>query len=323
MCQHAQTVYVDNGPLERVGSRELVGSGRFWVDDNASRIWIGDDPTGRTVEVSHAPAAIAGSAKNVVVQGFVVEKFANPAQHGAVHADGGGWTIERNEVRANHGTSIYATGAQVLYNHIHHNGQLGLGGTGGSQLVEGNQIDNNNTAGFSPLWEAGGTKFVRTDGLVIRGNSAGTALRPRLTSRSTGILSLEIRMPSCSCNRSATTGRRSAGAHLLNNIDVHSNQVTMASHGLIGQVDDTGSDASYGRNVRFRGNTYRLPSSDATVFAWRGMAWDPITWRQRFGQDVSSTSTNDRPNGHEPARVNRSVKMRARLGPCLHPVGRV
>jgi Right handed beta helix region len=180
LCQHAEAVYLDDRSLERVGSRELVGPGRFWADYHANEIWIGDDPTDRVVEVARAPAAITGGAKDVVVRGFVIEKFANPAQRGAVHAEGGGWRIERNEVRANHGTGIDATGGKVLDNHIHHNGQLGLAGTGDGLLVEGNQIDHNNTAGFSPRWEAGGTKFTRTDGLVIRGNRVHDNLGPGL-----------------------------------------------------------------------------------------------------------------------------------------------
>ena len=55
-----------------------------------------------------------------------------------------------------------------------------------------------------------------------------------------------------------------------------------------GQVDDTGSDGSYGRNVRFHDNSYRLPSPDAKVFAWLGKSWDSAAWQERFGQDVSS-----------------------------------
>ena len=108
-----------------------------------------------------------------MVKGFIIEKFANLAQRGAVHADGAGWRIERNEVRANHGTGIHATGGQVLANHLHHNGAYWPArdrrrAAGGGQR---NEIDYVNTAGFSALWEAGGTKFARTDGLVVRGNN--------------------------------------------------------------------------------------------------------------------------------------------------------
>jgi parallel beta-helix repeat protein len=353
LCRYAEAVYIEDRALDRVGSRDRVGPGRFWADYDANEIWIGDDPTGRVVEVARTAAALAGPAKDVTVEGFVVERFANIAQRGAIHADGGGWTIRRNEVRANHGTGIHATGGQVLANHIHHNGQLGLLGTGDGQLVEGNEIDHNNTAGFSPIWEAGATKFARTDGLIIRGNNvhdnAGQGLWTDINNIRTtiednvvhansghGILheisyravirdnrvtdnggaepmlgwgGAGIRVaasPDVEVYGNALAGNQNAimvvqqrrddwpsphGAHLVRNIEVRDNEVTLAGGGMVGQVDDTGSDASYGRHIRFRDNTYRLPSTDAKVFAWQGMAWDPTTWRQRFDQDASSRFT--------------------------------
>ena len=59
---------------------------------------------------------------------------------------------------------------RVLNNYIHSNGQIGVGGLGSHVLVQGNEIAYNNTAGFLEEWEAGGTKFVLSDGLVFRDN---------------------------------------------------------------------------------------------------------------------------------------------------------
>ena len=49
-----------------------------------------------------------------------------------------------------------------------HNGQLGIKGTGENVIIEGVEIAHNNYAGYSARWEAGGTKFFRTQGLVVR-----------------------------------------------------------------------------------------------------------------------------------------------------------
>jgi hypothetical protein len=353
LCQYREAVYLDGRPLRRVEGRRLVGPGRFWADYPGDQVWIGDDPAGRSVELARAPAAVAGPAHDVEVEGFVIEQFANPAQAGAVQADGGGWTIAHNEVRRNSGTGVHATGGRVLANHIHHNGQLGLLGTGGGQLVEGNEIDHNNTAGFSDLWEAGGTKFARTDGLVIRGNNVHHNVGPGLwtdinnirttiegnlvhANTSHGIFHEISFQAVIRDNRVTDNGRAEPlsgwggagiriaasadvevvgnalagnqngimlvqqrrddspsphGAHLIRNVEVRDNDVTLAPEELTGQVDDTGSGASYGRGVRFRDNTYRLPASDAQVFAWEGKTWDPSAWRQRFDQDASSTFT--------------------------------
>lgn len=170
-CRYAEAVFYDDRQLWRVGRRDDVSRGRFYEDYRTGTIWVGDDPNGHVVEVARAEAAVTGEVTGVLVDGFVIEKFANPAQHGAVHAAGPGWKIQRNDIRLNHGHGINSRSAQVLGNHLHHNGQLGLGGGAGSgQLVAGNEIDHNNTAGFSALWEAGGAKWAMTEGLIVRGN---------------------------------------------------------------------------------------------------------------------------------------------------------
>jgi hypothetical protein len=59
---------------------------------------------------------------------------------------------------------------QVRRNRVLRNGQMGITGAGASVLVVDNEIAHNNIAGFEPTWEAGGTKFVATTDLVVRGN---------------------------------------------------------------------------------------------------------------------------------------------------------
>jgi hypothetical protein len=172
-CRHAEAVFYDGRPLWRADRRQQVRPGRFYEDYPTSTIWIGDEPRGHMVEVARAEAAVAGTASDVLVDGFVIEKFANPAQAGALQVSGPRWHIERNEIRLNHGHGIQmaADEIRVVQNHIHHNGQLGIGGgpsSGG--LVEGNEIDHNNTAGFSIGWEAGGGKWAFTRALTVRRN---------------------------------------------------------------------------------------------------------------------------------------------------------
>jgi parallel beta-helix repeat protein len=55
-------------------------------------------------------------------------------------------------------------------NRLHHNGQLGLGGDDDYNVVTNNEIDNNNTAGFDMLWEAGGMKWTSSTGLTVSDN---------------------------------------------------------------------------------------------------------------------------------------------------------
>ncbi len=119
-----------------------------------------------------AVAAFGGNATDVTIQGLTIEKFANPAQSGAIAGESSmAWTIRDNEVRFNHGIGVrIGHRMKVLNNRLLRNGQMGIGGVGDNVLVEDNEIAYNNTAGFDPGWEAGGTKFVKTNSLVVRNN---------------------------------------------------------------------------------------------------------------------------------------------------------
>lgn len=172
-CRYSETVFLDGRSLHRVDRQDQLRGGRFFEDYLSNEIWIADDPTKHLLEVARASAAIQGSAPGVVLEGFVIEKFANPAQTGAVEPRGRDWMIQDNDIRLNHGHGIQVAADRVTMrgNHVHHNGQLGIGsGAVKDQLLEGNEIDHNNTAGFSFRWEAGGAKWAMTEHLVVRGN---------------------------------------------------------------------------------------------------------------------------------------------------------
>ena len=152
--------------------------GKWYFDYSAAKIYFVDNPRGKTVEIGITTHAFSGSASNVTIKGLTIEKYAAPAQDGAISCYGmtnvclgTGWTIESNEIRLNHGAAVRLASNQVIQsNYIHHNGQEGLTGSGFNILVENNEIAYNNTLGFDFGWEAGGTKFSNTTNLVVQGN---------------------------------------------------------------------------------------------------------------------------------------------------------
>ncbi|HET9607199.1 MAG TPA: right-handed parallel beta-helix repeat-containing protein [Nitrospira sp.] len=172
-CGYAEAVFYDNRQLWRVDTQDELAPNRFFEDYDANAIWIADDPSERTVEVARTETALIGESKDVLVEGLIIEKFANPAQRGAVQAQGPGWRIQNNDVRLNHGHGVYtdSTGGEIVGNRLHHNGQLGLGGDGDYVAVTSNEIDHNNTAGFDILWEAGGMKWFNSTGLKVSHNN--------------------------------------------------------------------------------------------------------------------------------------------------------
>lgn len=178
-CRYPEDLFFDDVALFQVVTLAEVEPGKWYFDYAADRVYFQDDPTGRKIEISVTRHAFRPSGDNVTVRGLVIEKYANPAQHGAIQIKGNGgpetgrlgWIVTNNDIRLNHGSGVLASnGAQILDNRVHHNGQLGMAAMGDGILIQGNEIAYNHTLHFSSSWEAGGTKFVRTRDLVVRGN---------------------------------------------------------------------------------------------------------------------------------------------------------
>jgi parallel beta-helix repeat protein len=177
-CSLPEDLFIDDKPLRRSPNLEGVTAGKWYLDYDGGQLYLADDPTGHKVEISLTRHAFSGTARNVTIRGLTVEKYANPALSGAIHGAvdppgpaGQGWIIEDNEVRFNHGEGIYiGQQGHVLHNNLHDNGQFGIVGSGRNILIDGNEIAHNNYAGFNYSWGGGGSKFVFTNGLIVRNN---------------------------------------------------------------------------------------------------------------------------------------------------------
>jgi len=172
-CQYPEDLFLDDNLLKHVTLQTAVGSGSWYLDYSTGNVYLGDNPVGHRVELSVVPRAFAGGSSGVTLTGLTIEKFAAASQDAALHGDNTrGWVVRQNEFRWNHSAGIKTgSGMQVIGNNIHHNGQEGLAAyLSTNVLVQDNEIAYNNTAGYDPEWEAGGTKFAGTDSLVVRNN---------------------------------------------------------------------------------------------------------------------------------------------------------
>jgi parallel beta-helix repeat protein len=169
-CTLPEDLFFDGERLLRVASRDDVGADSWYLDYDSDTLFLGRDPTGAEVELSALPLAFGGEATDVTIEGLVIEKYASPAQRGAIDV-GKGWTIAGNEIRLNHGAALYpGSDTLVTDNFLHDNGQMAIDGGGNDSTYERNEIAYNNTGGFSFEWGAGGVKFVHTENLVLRDN---------------------------------------------------------------------------------------------------------------------------------------------------------
>jgi parallel beta-helix repeat protein len=179
-CGYPEDLFIDDVPLQHVTSLRDGGPGRWHFDYAADQIHVWDDPADRIVETSVTPAAFGGDATGVTIRNLTVEKYATPTFTSAIEL-GRGWTIEDSEVRWNHFGGIgNGPESTARRNRVHHNGCYGFHGSGENILVEGNQISHNGYAGYEPFWGAGGSKWVYTRNLVVRGNVSHHNLGPGL-----------------------------------------------------------------------------------------------------------------------------------------------
>jgi hypothetical protein len=170
-CRLPEQLFRDGAALQQVTSLSGMSSEQWYFDYGANRIYVRFNPAGHFIEASVSETALRSSADNVTITGLVIEKYSNPAQLGAISADGSNWVVSANELRYNHGVGIRGGyNSNVRNNYIHHQGQIGITGTARYMLWEGNEVAYNNTEGFFEAWEAGGSKLAVARDLTIRGN---------------------------------------------------------------------------------------------------------------------------------------------------------
>jgi parallel beta-helix repeat protein len=135
------------------------------------QVFIGE--AGAVLLGSGQNVAFSGDAKDVVIDNLVIDGYSPALQGGMIQVGSAtGWTIKNSEFRnsATGGLNV-KDGFKVINNYIHHNRQLGIKAHGSNILIEGNEISYNNyLKEFDVNWEAGGSKFVKTTNLVVRGN---------------------------------------------------------------------------------------------------------------------------------------------------------
>jgi hypothetical protein len=177
---HGEELWADGRRLRHVNSlSEVDRSGRWFFDYDDDRIWMFDDPASfDVVETSVTPFAFTGGARGVVIENLVVRHYANRAQRGAINArEGRDWVVRYVDASFNHGAGIGLGEGMLVHNsRFTYNGQLGIHASSGDDPMRGglvvrdNEIAHNKQLGFRWTWEGGGTKFIKTQGMVFENN---------------------------------------------------------------------------------------------------------------------------------------------------------
>jgi parallel beta-helix repeat protein len=170
-CQWPEQVFYDGQPLLQVASAPV--SGQFSVENG--KIVIADIPTDHTVEVTVRPSWVVVRSNDVTIQGFSMKHAGDPAQIGAIYAEGfSNLTIKDCVLSDAHGLMVSfksGSGFKLLNNALFRGGGQGGGASAARDvLIQGNHFHHNNTEDFSPKWSAGGSKNAQLDGFIFDNN---------------------------------------------------------------------------------------------------------------------------------------------------------
>lgn len=175
MAQFTEDLVVGSKPLVRVATLAEVSEESFFYCDGM--VYTRADPTGvQTTVLKTAAAFDGGKASGVTIENLTIRGYASPAQHGAINAhDTSGWILRNLTVTGNHGAGVAAgDGMQILGGSYSLNGQVGIHAYETTGLtIDGVVAAENNYAGFSQTWDAGGIKILTSDKVIVRNSEIG------------------------------------------------------------------------------------------------------------------------------------------------------
>jgi mannuronan 5-epimerase len=165
--------FLNGQPLGQVASKAAVTAGTFYVDYAAKQLFIGDNPSGKTVEAATLAQALDLTlASGSTIRGLGIIHYATHRdQNGAIKANSARLTFENNTFGWNAASGLTVLGADIVVrgNSFLYNGQAGVVAYKADRLLlEQNYIANNNMEHFK--WEAGGVKVFGGRDMICRDN---------------------------------------------------------------------------------------------------------------------------------------------------------
>jgi parallel beta-helix repeat protein len=193
-------------------------------------------------------------------------------------------TVRHNYVHDNLGPGLWTDGGNI-HTEYSHNKITGNWGAGIQHeisydaTIRHNEISGNGRQHRGWAWEAGiqiqssgGTGLIEVTGNTLSDNANGIAL-------------IE------SGGRAEEPPARH-GPHVVRNVWVHGNRVTMSDGQTTGAVQDIGDTAVYTENNnRFENNTYVVPSLSEPYFSWHDTHLTWSEWRA-LGNDAGGRATS-------------------------------
>ncbi len=228
-------MFLSGRALGQVASREEVRSGRFFHDEAAGALFIGDDPTGKIAEAAARGTGlnVAATGEGAMVRGLGFRGYADRG----MGINGRGVTLEKNAFvwNALDGARMWAPDGIVRGNLFACNGKSGFGTWKADRIqFEDNTCSFNNVEGFRKAWSSAGVKFGHTARIAARGNlleannafgmwldvACDDSLMVHNVARDNAVSGLFFEISrGCVIAFNVSQGNRGAGVHISNSHD--------------------------------------------------------------------------------------------------------
>ncbi|WP_314093813.1 right-handed parallel beta-helix repeat-containing protein [Microbacterium foliorum] len=171
MAAHPEQVWIDGVAQAEVASLAALKAGTFFTDVAADRLYLGSDPTGRTVRTSTLTKALSLRGEGAVVRGIGVRNYATSVwMMGAVTVEAPRATLENVVIydTATTGLFVGAANATIRDVTLARNGLMGLGANYADALVVDDLLSlENNAEHFNTAPVSGGVKITKSRGVTV------------------------------------------------------------------------------------------------------------------------------------------------------------
>ncbi len=295
-----EQVFVDSAPVTQAVTKAAMGPNSFFVDRSANKLWLNDDPTGHTVEVTTLASAltIGGSAAGTAIKGIGFAHWGTVYQGGmnvAIMVSAPNVTFDSDTFAwaSSRALGVYGANDVVTNSRFLNNGMNGVT----AHMVGGFDFENNEVAFSnyeqwsitpSPFAQIAGVKITHATNTVIRGNdfhdnsanglwfdqvSADQTIVSNQVLHNTGHgIAVEVSGHTILAgNVVAGNGRDGLKLSGANDVEVWNNTVVDNGWAQIGVYEDprhtTGAATSDTTNVRIGNNIFQAgPNSTKYVF---------------------------------------------------------
>ncbi len=172
MAAWPDMVFVEGKALRQVSSPSQVRAGTFAVDYNASKLYLGTNPSGREVRASTIAKAVSIRGSNTVLRGLTIRGYGSSVPHmGSVTVERPGARLRRLVVTQNAtvGIGVLADNARLSHVQSSRNGMLGIHASQAYNMVLDHvRVARNNVERFNQAPSAGGMKVHRSRNITVR-----------------------------------------------------------------------------------------------------------------------------------------------------------